>query len=307
MLRKTRQLVGVDIGSSAVKVVELKAAGNTFSVVAFGTAPTPPGAIVDDAIEDATAVAEVLRRLCDSHGIRSRHVAAAISGHGVFVKSITLPLMTDLELAASIGWEVEQHIALAVEDVHFDYHRFEETEVEADRMEILLVAARRTKVAEHARVISQAGRRPTTIDVAAFALQNVYEANYEIDANTVIALVDAGASTISVHVFRRGRMLFTHSVAASGDVMADIGAALDVFSQSIATPFDRIITTGGASRIPGLAGALATRVGVPVPVEPLDPFRRIVFDETRFGADATDVAATAAIAVGLALRRRNDR
>ena len=107
-------LVGLDIGSSAVKAVELKAAGKGYRVSAFGTEPVPPDSIVDGAIIDGTAVADAIRRLLDGHTFKSKDVAASLSGNAVIVKKISLPLMTDAELAeASVHWSVRQAKELA--------------------------------------------------------------------------------------------------------------------------------------------------------------------------------------------------
>lgn len=127
-----------------------------------------------------------------------------------------------------------------------------------------------------------------------------------IEPNGLIALIDVGASRITVHILRGGRMFVTRDSATGNDVVAEAIAAIDAFSRTLGSiPLERIVTTGGASRSPDLVEALATRFGVRV--EPLDPFRRIAFDQARLDLDAAAVAATAAVAVGLALRTRNDR
>src|SRR3954452_1122858 len=95
LFHRQRPLVGLDIGSSAVKAVELKPAGKGFRIAAFGSEPVPPDSIVDGPIIDATAVAAAIRRLLDRPGFKSRDVAASLSGNAVIVKKITLPLMTD--------------------------------------------------------------------------------------------------------------------------------------------------------------------------------------------------------------------
>ncbi|MBE3131986.1 MAG: pilus assembly protein PilM, partial [Acidobacteria bacterium] len=110
MLGRAKAVVGLDIGSSAVKAVELRKTGRTFKVTAFGSAPVPPDSIVDGAIIDAAAVAEVIRHLFDTQRIRTKEVVASLSGNAVIVKKISLPVMTDAELAESIYWEAEQYI-----------------------------------------------------------------------------------------------------------------------------------------------------------------------------------------------------
>src|SRR5580704_2378407 len=119
--KKSKAIVGLDIGSSAVKAVELKMTGKTYRVSAFGTEPVPPDSIVDGAIIDGAAVADAIRRLFASHPFKSKEVAASLSGNAVIVKKISLPLMTDAELAESIFWEAEQYIPFDIQDVNLDY------------------------------------------------------------------------------------------------------------------------------------------------------------------------------------------
>ncbi|HMF59779.1 MAG TPA: pilus assembly protein PilM, partial [Vicinamibacterales bacterium] len=110
MFRRAKALVGLDIGSSAVKAVELKAVGKGYKVSAFGSQNVPPDSIVDGAIIDGGAVADAIRRLFDGKTIRTKQVVASLSGNAVIVKKITLPVMTEAELADSIYWEAEQYI-----------------------------------------------------------------------------------------------------------------------------------------------------------------------------------------------------
>ena len=120
MFRRAKSVVGLDIGSSAVKAVELKPAGRGYRVAAFGTEPLPPDSIVDGAIIDGAAVSDAIRRLFDARGIRTKEVAASLSGNAVIVKKISLPMMTEAELADSISWEAEQYIPFDVQDVNLD-------------------------------------------------------------------------------------------------------------------------------------------------------------------------------------------
>jgi type IV pilus assembly protein PilM len=108
VFRKAKSLVGLDIGSSAVKAVELKAAGRGYRVAAYGSEPLPPDSIVDGAIIDGAAVADAVRRLFEARTIRTKDVAASLSGNAVIVKKITLPVRTEAELAESIYFEAEQ-------------------------------------------------------------------------------------------------------------------------------------------------------------------------------------------------------
>ena len=193
---KAKAIVGLDIGSSAVKAVELKTTGKTYRAVAFGSEPVPPDSIVDGAIIDGTAIADAIRRLFERHRFNSKDVAASLSGNAVIVKKINLPVMTDAELAESIYWEAEQYIPFDIQDVNLDYQILNAGTSEGSNgtMEVLLVAAKKDKIADYTGVIAQAGRVPVVVDVDAFALQNAYELNYGIEPGAVIVLLNAGAS-----------------------------------------------------------------------------------------------------------------
>jgi type IV pilus assembly protein PilM len=189
MFRKPRNLVGLDIGSSAVKAVELKPAGKGYRVAAFAVEPVPPDSIVDGAIIDAGAVADAIRRLFDGNkAFRAKAVCASLSGNAVIVKKITLPVMTPSELDDSISWEAEQYIPFDIQDVNLDYQILDAGTGPESRgsMDVLLVAAKKEKIGDYTGVIAQAGRLPVVVDVDAFALQNAYEANYGLDAREVV-------------------------------------------------------------------------------------------------------------------------
>jgi type IV pilus assembly protein PilM len=307
VLGRTKSLVGVDIGSSAIKAVELMSAGVNHKVLAIGSEPLPADTIVDGAIVDAPAAADAIRRLFDRHRIRTKNVASAVSGSAVIVKRITLPAMSDLDLAASIAWEAEQHIPFDIDEVNLDYQPLvADAGSDPNTVEVLLAAARKEHVAQHASVISMAGRTPVIIDVAPLALQNAYETNYGVEPDALVALIDAGASATTIHVIRGDRMVFTREVAVGGNVMTGIRAAFDALpgTGSFAV-LDRILVTGGASRSAGFIGALSDEFSVPVQL--LDPFRRIALAAGQSSADVAGAAATSAVAVGLALRRAGDR
>src|SRR3954469_20331191 len=193
---KVRTVIGLDIGSSAVKAVEVKPSGKGYKGTAFGGETVPPDAIVDGAIIDAASVADAIRRVFDSNkAFKTKDVCASLSGNAVIVKKITLPVMTESELAESIYWEAEQYIPFDIQDVNLDYQILDPGTGPESRgsMDVLLVAAKKEKIADYTSVISQAGRTPIVLDVDAFALQNAYEANYGAQADgQVVVLLNAG-------------------------------------------------------------------------------------------------------------------
>jgi type IV pilus assembly protein PilM len=350
VFRKAKSLVGLDIGSSAVKAVELKAAGRGYRIATYGSEPLPPDSIVDGAIIDGAAVADAIRRLFDGRGIRTKDVAASLSGNAVIVKKITLPTMTEAELAESIYWEAEQYIPFDIQDVNLDYQVLDGAEGGKGTMDVLLVAAKKEKIADYTGVIAQAGRTAVIVDVDAFALQNAYEVNYGTEPAAVIVLLNAGASATNINILSGEQSVFTRDVSIGGNaytealqrelslpyevadqlkrgetvdgvgfeearpvlravtenVMLEIQKTFDFFKATASSDrIDRLIVSGGASRAEGFTEILAERFGAPV--EAFDPFRRVAFDARKVPGNPAEIAATAAVAVGLALRRAGDR
>jgi type IV pilus assembly protein PilM len=352
VFRKAKSLVGLDIGSSAVKAVELKPAGKAYKVSAFGSEVVPPDSIVDGAIIDGSVVAEAIRRLFAGLGIKTKDVAASLSGNAVIVKKITLPVMTEAELAESIYWEAEQYIPFDIQDVNLDYQILDRgTEGGKGTMDVLLVAAKKEKIADYTGVIAQAGRSAVVVDVDAFALQNAYEVNYGIEPGAVVVLLNAGASATNINILNGDQSVFTRDISLGGNaytealqkelnlpfdladqlkrgvavdgvtfddarpvlravsenVMLEIQKTFDFFKATASSDrIDRIMLSGGASRAEGFNEMLSDRFAAPI--EALDPFKRVTFDTKKFQVEsAADVAPTAAVAVGLALRRVGDR
>jgi type IV pilus assembly protein PilM len=350
---KAKTIVGLDIGSSAVKAVELKPAGKGYKVTAFGAEPVPPDAIVDGAIIDAGSVADAIKRVFEGNkAFKSKDVCASLSGNAVIVKKITLPVMTENELAESIYWEAEQYIPFDIQDVNLDYQILDPGTGPNSRgsMDVLLVAAKKEKIGDYTNVISQAGRTPVIVDVDAFALQNAFEVNYGLDADRIVVLLNAGASAINVNILQGDQSVFTRDISMGGNayteavqkeldlpfdsaeqlkkgipvdgatyeeaqpvlhavtenVLLEIQKTFDFFKASAsADHIDRIMLSGGASRVDGFHQMVQERFNAPV--EDFDPFRTVTWDSKKLGGEPADMAPSAAVAVGLALRKVSDR
>ena len=222
---RSKTLVGLDIGDSSIKLVELKeqGKGRGWQVMRLGWEPLSSEAIVDGAIMDAELVTETIQRLFERCRIKmSTPVATALSGHSVIVKRISLPVMSEAELAESIHWEAEQYIPFDIEDVNLDYKILEGSSLSGDgNMDVLLAAAKKEKINDYVGVISQAGLNATTVDIASFALQNAFEANYEFEPEQVIALVDIGAAVSSISVLHGGTSVYWRDINIGGNQYTD--------------------------------------------------------------------------------------
>jgi len=354
LFRKSKGLIGLDIGSSAIKLVELKplAKGDArWKLVNLGSAPLSPEVIVDGSIMDSTMVVDAVSRLFNEHKVKGTDVAIAVSGHSVIIKKITMAYMAEEELAESIRWEAESYIPFDIDDVYLDYQVLEEGERGDGNMDVLLVAAKKEKVSEYVSVVQQAGKNPVLVDVDSFALQNAMTANYELSEFQITALINIGSSVMNINILQGTSPIFWRDISFGGNIYTDaiqkdLGVDFDTAErlkrgesvegrsfesvapilQSVtndlgvevqktfdffkattsAEKINKIMLTGGSSKILNLDNYLSERFDAPV--ELLNPFQNIVYNEKQFSSQAIhDLRASAAIAVGLAMRRVGDK
>src|SRR5271169_3665806 len=218
MGKKSRQLVGLDIGSSSIKAVELKATKAGYELVSFGMESLAQDTVVDGAIMDAPQVANAISKIFDAQRVKTKNVATSVSGHSVIVKRVPLPLMTEEELYDRIPSEASQHIPFDIADVNLSYQLLEALDTQ---MDVLLVAVKKDKILNHTNVLAQAGRTPVVVDIDAFALQNCFEVNYEPDPGQTIALLNIGAGVMSINIVRSQIPLFTRDVSVGGNQYTD--------------------------------------------------------------------------------------
>ena len=215
---KSKPLVGLDIGSSSIKAVELKKSKQGHELVSFGLEPLQQDTVVDGAIMDAPLVAAGISSIFERQKIKTKNVATSVSGHSVIVKRVTLPLMTEEELYDRIQAEASQHIPFDIADVNLSYQLLESVDTQ---MDVLLVAVKKDKILNHTNVLAQAGKAPTVVDIDAFALQNCFEVNYDPDPGQTVALLNIGASVMNINIVRGGIPLFTRDVSVGGNQYTD--------------------------------------------------------------------------------------
>ena len=224
----SKSMIGLDIGSSGVKAVEIAPRGDGFELLHLGIVPLPHDAIVEGAFLNASVIADAIREAIAKSGSKAKHAAAAVSGHSVIVKKITVPAMTHAELEESIRWEAEQYIPFDVNEVNLDFEILQPGDAERP-MEVLLVAAKKDLIDDYVNLISEAGLQPSVIDVAGFAVENAYEMNYGSNPEQVVAVVNIGAQTATINVLAGGVPTFTRDVAVGGNqYTAEIQRALSI-------------------------------------------------------------------------------
>src|SRR5215217_7652514 len=208
-----KNLVGLDIGSSAVKAVELSKKGNALQLLNLGFETLQTDTIVDGQIMELNNVSNVISHIFSEHQIRTTRVAAGVSGHSVIVKNIVLPAMSQEELQESFSWHAEEHIPFDIGDVNLDY---ELTSKSSESLHVLMAACKSDKINNVKQAIQLAGKQPVIIDVDAFALQNCYEVNYEPRPGQIVALLNIGAATMNINILNGNRSVFTRDVSVGG-------------------------------------------------------------------------------------------
>jgi type IV pilus assembly protein PilM len=217
---KTKNLVGLDIGSSAVKLVELRdQRGGGHRLVKAGLETLSPEAIVEGAIMDSSLVVDTINRINAALSVRNTNFGTSVSGHSVIIKKISLPAMSEDELAESIRWEAEQYVPFDINDVHLDYVVLEGEK--EDTMDVLLVAVKKEKISDYTSVITQSGFSPVLVDVDAFAVQNAYEVNYGLEPGKVVALVNIGASVANINILFGQSTIFWRDISFGGNQFTD--------------------------------------------------------------------------------------
>ncbi|TVQ79050.1 MAG: type IV pilus assembly protein PilM [Bradymonadales bacterium] len=212
-----RGVLGLDIGSHSIKVMELKEArGGAWKLLKFGLHKLPAEAIVDGAIMNSAAIVEGIRDLVARHKIKTRDVSTSVSGHSVIIKKISLPVMSEEELEESIQWEAEQYIPFSINDVNLDTQILNINE-ETGQMEVLLVAAKRDMIQEYTAVVSEAGLKPLILDVDSFAIENAYDLSQDLEAGEIVALVNIGAGLININILTNGITAFTRDINMGGN------------------------------------------------------------------------------------------
>ena len=280
--RRKKTLVGLDIGSSAVKVVELGRHGGQHTVVAAGCEPLPYEAIVDNAITDRETVAGAIQRAFRELRVKNREVAVAMSGSAVIVKKISLPAMPDAELAGTIQWEARQHIPYETHTVNLDFHVLGPS-TDPGEVDVLLAAAKKDRVDDLTRVVSEAGCVPRVLDVDAFALQNAYEVTRDARTERVDVLVNLGASVVNLNVVQGNRSVFTRDVAIGGNAYSQ------AIQQELGIDFDRADRLKRGVPVPGSAFEDAAPVIQTVTQNLLQEVSKTVdFFRTTSGTDHVD-------------------
>src|SRR3990172_6143323 len=209
MFLGTKGTIGLDIGSSYVKAVQLKDIKGGYELELFDIVPLPHEIIVDGSIIDSFRLIDTLKELLRKSRIKIKDTVISISGHSsVIIKRISLPEMSEEELSESIKFEAEQYVPFDIEDVNLDFQIIGPKE-EPGQMDVILVAVKKDIINEYISVVKEAGLNTIIVDIGSFALENMYGINYEVESDKNVALLNIGASTINMIILKGGISVFT--------------------------------------------------------------------------------------------------
>ena len=341
--------LSVDIGSNSIKVLEMRGRIGQLRLINAAVIPTPPAAIQNNMVYETDAVAAATRAATEHHGMRAHKVITAVPGPAVIIKRVTLPAQSAQELENTILFEAGNFIPEDLENVNLDYQITDYLD-DGKRMEVLLVAAKKDIVASYTETVRAAGLTPVVIDVDYFALENMFEANYDSAPDRAIALVNIGARYSSINILKGGRSTFTGDVPVGGRdiseaLMRDLGVSQEqaealkggatddkVAADQVAAviesaaaalieeihhalsffwtaatdeTIDKVYLSGGVSRMPGLSQQLSERVQAPVEIA--KPFAHVSVDKAVDTPQLRQQAPEFAVALGLAIRRPEDK
>jgi len=234
-VHKKNQLVGLDIGSHSIKLVEIDDSKKGMILRNFGIIGLPKDAIVEGSVKEMEIAASALKKLYKNLNVKNKNVATSISGFSVIVKKISISKREDAELESSIHEEAEQYIPFDISDVNLDYEILtgKEEEVEKEEgeeegareqesglMDVMLVAAKKDIIEDYESLIHLAGLNPVVMDVDAFALQNAFEMSSE-DTSGCYAIINVGAEELGINAVKDGVSMFTRDSSYGGSQITE--------------------------------------------------------------------------------------
>ena len=250
MWGKKRDVIGLDIGCSSIKLVELREDKKGYKLQNLAISPLPTEAIVDGALMDSVTIIDAIRDVIANSKTKARDVVTSVSGHSVIVKKISLPFMTEAELEESIQWEAERYIPFDINDVNIDFQIFGAAPENPEVMDVVLVAAKKDIINDYVSIIMEAGLNPVIIDIDSFALENMLAINYDIAKEETVAIVNVGASVANINIVKNNISAFTRDIFKGGNQITEeiqrqlhvdheeaekikVGSKVDLASQSV--------------------------------------------------------------------------
>jgi len=218
----SKKLVGLDIGSSSLKLAEVVSSANGYVLNRFLHIPLPPGIIADGILADSRELSLKIKELFKGSGCQKRGIVTSLSGNSVIVKKVTLDQMEESELRDLIRDEAGKYLPFDnMDDVNYDFQILGDNEFNPNQMDVIIVAAKKDIVNSYLEALLGAGLNVKIMDVDSFALETMYEANYEFENNEIVVIVNIGASITNINVIKGGMSIFTRDFTLGGNSITE--------------------------------------------------------------------------------------
>lgn len=216
-----QSLIGIDVSSSACKVLELSKADDHIRVERYAVEPLPQNSVVEHAITEVEQVAQAVERAVKRSGTRCRHAAVAVAGAHVITKTIKMPAnLSDAEMQTQIEMEADHYIPYPLDEVNMDYQVLGASEDNADEMEVLMAACRKEIVDDYVAVIQGPGLTPAVVDIETYAMENAYSLIAEHmpggGMEKTVAILDIGATTTNINVIHNNHSVYSRDHTFGG-------------------------------------------------------------------------------------------
>lgn len=224
--RKKIPLLGIDISSSVVKVLELHKKGDRFLVESYAVEPLPVNAVVEGRIENSDEVAGAIKRAVKRAGSKAKEAAVAVSANAAITKTVSFPAsLSDRELEENVMLEAENYIPYPLEEVRLDFEVLGTSAIDAEAVDVLLAASRRENVDARTDVVEKAGLKPKLVDVEAYTMENAFSLIAEQlphhGQGLTVAVADVGATVTTLHVLVDGKIVFTREQTFGGRMLTE--------------------------------------------------------------------------------------
>jgi type IV pilus assembly protein PilM len=217
-----KSLVGLDIGSSSLKLAEIISTSRGYILNRFLQVPLPKGIISDGVLADSNALSLKIKELFRHSGCRSKGIVTSLAGNSVIIKKVTLEQMNENELRDLIHDEAGKYLPFEnMDDVNYDFQILGDNSYNPNQMDIIIVAAKKDVVNSYLEAVTAAGLNVMIMDVAPFVLESMYEANYEFDNEEMAVIINIGASTTGINVLKGGTSIFTRDFTLAGNSITE--------------------------------------------------------------------------------------
>ena len=224
--RKQPTVLGIDISTAAVKVLELSKTGARYRVESYAVAPLPQDAIIDKNIANVDVIADVIKTAVKQSGTRNKQACVAVAGSAVMTKMISMPAsLSDEEMEEQILVEADQYVPYSLDEVRLDFEVQKGSENNREMVDVMLAASRRENVDDRVDALAKAGLKAKIVDVEAFAMENCFTllADQLPDAieGQTVAIADIGATMATLNVLHDCRTVYTRDQGFGGKQLTE--------------------------------------------------------------------------------------